>query len=168
MPGVGDLILAADVNTLIAATYQRPRVKLAQTTGQSFASGTTVPVTFDVELADTHNYHSTVSNTSRVTPTKAGVYLCIGTLTLVAATTTTSVHGLIGKNGTGVDGSFRHRPNNTNVNGSVLVVAEVDVNGTTDFIELLGVQVDSGAAARLAATTVGQRPSLEVVYVRDL
>lgn len=55
-------------------------VSLWKSANQSYSSGAGVNATFDSELFDTHGYHSTSTNTDRITiPSgKAGYYLIIG------------------------------------------------------------------------------------------
>lgn len=165
--GAGQLAAAADILALQDGMAGSHRCEVVQTVTQSFASGSTVSVLFDTELSDADGWHSTSSNTDRVTPNKAGTYLVIGALHFAAATTTTSVHALVAKNGTAVDPSHRHKPANANQLSTSEVVATVQVNGSTDYISLLGVQVDSGAAARGTAVFSAQRCYLHVIFLHS-
>jgi hypothetical protein len=49
--------------------------RLYQSTGQSIANNAWVTLLFDSEAEDTDDYHSTVTNTERLTVPSAGVYL---------------------------------------------------------------------------------------------
>lgn len=165
--GAGQLAAAADILAMQDGMAGSHRCELVQTVAQSYTSGSSVAVTFDTEISDADGWHSTSSNTERVTPNKAGTYLVIAGLHFAAATTTTSVHALIGKNGTAVDTSHRQKPNNTSQTSTAEVVGTVTVNGTTDYITLIGVQVDSGAAARNTNVTSAQRPYLHVIFLHS-
>ena len=74
---------------------------LTKSTAQSIASGTETIVTYDTEVFDTDGFHSTVTNTGRITiPTgKAGKYLF--TAQLMIDSSTFQTQGVLRKNGSG-------------------------------------------------------------------
>src|SRR6266496_1428791 len=117
---VGEVATASNIdnNTVTAVGFllAPPRVQLRQTVVQSLANNTHPAITFDTEDIDSDNAHSTVTNTSRVTPVTTGWWRCSGAV------------GYAG-----------------NALGIPAVTRDIFVNGTTDFIELFGFQ-DSGAA----------------------
>lgn len=169
-PFAGDPIRATDVSTFAQYTTTKPLVKLVQQAAQSCTSGTTTAVTFAAgsEEIDTNNFHDTTTNNTRITPTVAGYYSFEGSAWFAAATTTTSVHVLIAKNGTNVDPSNRAKPANANQTSSSHTTTLLSINGTGDFVELKVVQVDSGAAARNTEISTGQHCTLIARFERPL
>lgn len=72
----GEIVTAAFMNTNIRDPggffLSWPVCELRQTIAQSLASASFVPITFDTEEVDTDGWHSTVTNTDRITPQTAG------------------------------------------------------------------------------------------------
>ncbi len=164
----GEVIAASDIANLV----NRPTVKLTQQAAgvQTLASNTQTTITYGAgsEDIDSHTFHDTVTNNSRVTPSVAGWYRATSTLWLAGATTTTSMWTAIAKNGVLVLLN-RARPDAAVASApSVQVTTLVSCNGSTDYIEHVALQVDSGAAGRLTVTGVGSSCTLEVVYERPL
>lgn len=113
---------------------------------QIIAQNTPTALNFDAEVVDALNFHSTVSNTSRITPTVAGRYQCFGG---VAWNTNNSavVNNKYAtcqfrKNGSQVLGSSPYGPvllYQTAFAAPIsFTVATILVNGTTDYIQLWG------------------------------
>lgn len=111
---------------------------------QIISQNTPTALNFDAEVVDTLNFHSTVSNRSRITPTVAGRYQCFGG---VAWNTNNSsvVNNKYAtcqfrKNGTQVLGSSPYGPvllyQTAFAAPMSFTVATILVNGTTDYIEL--------------------------------
>lgn len=71
---------------------------LRKSADQNISNGSITAVTWDTETADTNSYHSTSSNTSRITIPTNGKYLLTYTLAL-AANATAQRYAWIGKNG---------------------------------------------------------------------
>jgi hypothetical protein len=162
----GDKAFWSDVANLV----NKPMCRLTQQAAgvQSLASNVQVAITFGAgsEDYDSLNFHDTVTNNSRVTPNVAGWYRATGMLWLAGATTTTSFWAAIAKNGTLIQLN-RIRPDaavGTAPSAQVTTLAQM--NGSTDYLEMIGLQVDSGAAARSTVTGVGTNCTLEVEYVR--
>lgn len=68
----GQIITAADMNRALRGGPERPTCILRRTAALTVATGTQVLATWDVEDLDTHGWHSTSVNTSRITPNVAG------------------------------------------------------------------------------------------------
>jgi hypothetical protein len=85
--------------TATAATYVGCALNIS-TSGQSIATNTGTSILFDTEVIDTDGFHSTSSNTDRITiPSgKAGKYLCTVAITMSANSTGARVVNLA-KNG---------------------------------------------------------------------
>jgi hypothetical protein len=68
----GSVLTAAELNQFNNVTF------LSGTNAQLIANGVITDVTFGAgtEVLDVSNWHSTTTNTARITPTIAGYYLC--------------------------------------------------------------------------------------------
>lgn len=151
----------------IADAIRPPCVRLIQQLSQSLTSGANAAITFGAgsEDIDTHNYHDTAANTSRITPLKAGRYRVVGTVNMAASTTITILTAFIGKNGVAVQPFLRTKPGAANTTCAVLVSAVVEMNGTTDYVELYGNQTTSGATAVSTQASGGVNSVLELEYI---
>ena len=107
--GSNNQVLTADSSTATGLKWATPAVatptfvgcSLTKSAAQSIASGTETIVTYDTEVFDTDGFHSTVTNTGRITiPTgKAGKYLF--TAQLMIDSSTFQTQGVLRKNGSG-------------------------------------------------------------------
>jgi hypothetical protein len=171
MVATGGKVLSADFNTLVTLTLQRPLVRLIQQAAQSIPNTADTALTFGAgsEDIDTHGFHDTGTNTSRITPTVAGYYQLYGVVWWGNASDITSYHAGIGKNGsvaarqrtlalTGVGATTR------SINAAAMLAA----NGSTDYFELFGQQTRSPNAS--LSTNVGGTFSsmFECIYLRPL
>lgn len=159
---VGDDILAAHLNMLL----NKPIVKLSQQTAQSIpngGAGTAVTFGAGSEEMDTHNYHDTVTNISRVTPQIAGYYECAGTYS-TSASAPTAMTAVIAVNGTAIPPLIRNTPGTSSQAKSMAVYATALLNGTTDYVELLVTQTSGGAVNSQAGG--GLNSVLEVKFDR--
>lgn len=120
-------------------------VSLYSSVNVSAANNTQTVFTFDSELFDTDNFHSTSSNTGRITiPTgKAGYYLISGTLVWVASSTGYRSLTLT-KNGTSsllaLDNGSPNSTYQTFLNGTVIANLAVG-----DYVTIDGTQSSGGA-----------------------
>lgn len=120
-------------------------VSLYSSVNVSAANNTQTVFTFDSELFDTDNFHSTSSNTGRITiPTgKAGYYLISGTLVWVASSTGYRSLTLT-KNGTSsllaLDNGSPNGTYQTFLNGTVIANLAVG-----DYVTMDGTQSSGGA-----------------------
>lgn len=146
--------LAEDVDTdvnAILAKLSRLGIRLVQQTGQSLGNGSPTPLTYGSSSEIFHfnngtSWHSTSSNTSRVTPDVAGWYTCVGHLAMAnGATAYTQLVSSIAKNGTRDDPQAVTRPDSGTSGSSASVTVDIYCNGTTDYIEHLGTQISSGS-----------------------
>lgn len=134
----------------------RPSVSLVQISGQSIANTTNTAITFTGEIVDTHGWHSTSVNTTRVTPTVAGYYLCIGQVAWTA-NTTGDRSCKFRKNGSALDGAPYGSAAALNgaafLHGTVSAMAVIQCNGATDYIELWATQNSGGALSTVYVST---------------
>lgn len=149
----------------VADAIRPPLVRLVQQAAQSLTSGVAAAITFGAgsEEIDTHNFHDTVTNNTRITPTKAGYYRLTGQVNIVAGTALVQILGLLRKNGANVDPLMPWRPDAaSNAATCAIVTAMVSMNGTTDYVELICQQNSGGAINTNAAA--GQRSVFELEY----
>jgi hypothetical protein len=142
-----------------------PICMLKQIAVQSVANATNTAITFTDEIVDTLGWHSTSTNTSRITPTVAGWYMVQGKVTF-GTSTAGGRNASIWKNGVAIDGSAGYITMGS-LNGSESIhtsLTMVYVNGTTDYIELYVIQNSGGAVN--TATAVAEISSLTAMLVR--
>ncbi len=135
----GDIIYARDVN--------RPVTRLVQQAAQSLANSTDTALTFGAgsEDFDLGGWHSETTNNTRITPTIPGYYQVVGTVFLAASSAVTSCIATIAKNGTVQAPRSRMKPGANNLSGTSTVTVTLYLNGTTDYVELIGQQTSGGA-----------------------
>lgn len=172
MPAAGDKVLAADVDDIEEATTGKPIVRLTAQSTQNMTNNTNTAITFGAssEDIDTHGYHDTTSNTSRVTPTKEGYYIVYGVVMFGARADYTNVSAWIRKNGSSnLAGGQRFGPSSASSQvHSPAARAIVACNGTTDYVELVGIQVNAAVATQATNNSSQFSCMLEVTYDRPL
>lgn len=161
----GDIIYWSDV----ADAIRPPVTRLVQQASQSCANAANTAVTFGAgsEEIDTHGFHDTSVNTARITPTKAGRYRVKGTVNMAAQNTVSLLTAFIGKNGASVQPFSRSKPGTVSTS-TVAHDAEaiVELNGTTDYVELYVNQTSGGALSTQASGGVNSVLELEYIGVQ--
>jgi len=152
-----DATVGGDLTVTGTVTAGQPYCLLTNNGVQSIPNSTFTAVTFDTEEADVWGMHSTVSNTSRVTPTVAGTYLVEFDSRFSSIASGTYVLCFVAKNGV----TTARRAGRTGFIAGALTLLDFctgpttfDLNGTTDYIEVL-VWQNSGAANNLGSATDG-------------
>jgi hypothetical protein len=160
----GDVILWSDV----ADAIRPPITRLVQQAVQSLANATNAAITFGAgsEEIDTHSFHDTAVNTSRITPTKPGRYRAVGTVNVASSGAVTILTAFIGKNGLAVQPFARSKPGTAATTTAAAVSAIVEMNGTTDYVELWGNQTSGGALNTQASGGVNSVLELEYLGVQ--
>lgn len=156
----GEIVTAAELNSNVrdAGNFflSWPVFEGRQTVAQSLTNNTSTPITLDTEDIDTDNGHSTVTNTSRYVGATAGRFEVCGKVGFASNATGTRVAWLA-KNGTAINGSGTQV--SAAAGGAVTLLPTprmtVTLNGTTDYVEVLGVQT-SGGALNTDVTTLDQ------------
>ena len=164
-------ILASTINDLIKYGPAKPVCQLEQvTTGTNLPSGTDTELPFIAgsEVFDDDNWHDTATNNTRVTPTTAGRYKVTCHGVIAANLTCTAVNTYIKKNGTVVNRTGNHKPNGTNnvALNSPSLTTYVDMNGTTDYLEMGLQQTSAAAAAQTSNISTSGRSTLIVELER--
>jgi hypothetical protein len=160
----GDIIFWSDV----ADAIRPPITRLVQQAVQSAANATNAAITFGAgsEEIDTHGFHDTAVNPTRITPTKAGRYRAAGTVNMAATGAVTILAAFIGKNGASVQPFVRMKPNATASTPASSATAIVEMNGTTDYVELFVNQTSGGALNTQASGGVNSVLELEYLGVQ--
>lgn len=118
-----------------------------QTSVQTLANVTWTAITMNAEQYDPNGFHSTSSNTSRFTPTVAGEYYCHGMVAFANSTAGDRV-AQFWKNGVQVDSlpfGGAAAANGTGLMGGIaFAMGTVHLNGTTDYVELMGIHSHGG------------------------
>ena len=120
-----------------AGGVNTPAFEAFLSTTQTISHDTETKITFNSEVYDTDGCYDNSTN-YRFTPTTAGKYFVYGNINAYcgAASNTNSVRAIFKKNGTAVKyiiNDFRNNPAKT-IDTKVSFV--VDMNGTSDYLEL--------------------------------
>jgi hypothetical protein len=162
--GAGDIITAADMNRALSGSPEKPMCILRRSTNLTVATAVQTAVPWDVEDLDTHGWHSTSVNTSRITPTVAGWIRFSGQITYGAAAGGPGRRALqFRRNGTTAHWG-ELIPGLAAANLAPFASRDISMNGTTDYIELVAFQ-DSGSSITTADLT---NTFLTAEFVRDL
>ena len=133
------LTVAGGVPTWAAPAATTPTfkgVRLVNSTSQLIANSTTTAVTWNTERIDTDGFHSTVSNTSRITiPTGLGGYYNVFGSFIIKKGAATSVEIFLYKNGSSIGNAIVSVPSTT-VNFTQLYYTAFLSLAATDYIEL--------------------------------
>ena len=165
MVAAGDEIVAADITEIEDLTIRKPLVRMVQTVAQSIPDATVTAMTFTTEDIDTHGFHDTVTNNTRITPNVAGYYTIRGAYFSAAPTTLVDFDCSLRKNG-----STSLAPGNRGNAGGIVqsqaCATLVSFNGSTDYVELMAQQNSSGAV--LSNVSVRFSSVFEAIFERSL
>jgi hypothetical protein len=122
---------------------------------QTVSDGVTTKVTFDTEIFDTNGYYDNSTN-YRFTPLVAGKYFIYSSALVYGTGDLESGKIVYYKNGTEVRQSWMDPANSSNAinQASVVLNAVVDMNGSSDYIEIF-TNVQSGVGQILSSDTQG-------------
>lgn len=126
---------------------KRPRMKFADvnhSTTQSINNNTWTSALFNTETLDPEGWHSTVTNTSRVTVAEAGLYSISGGFRIPSVATGNLVGGMLAVNGaqlldTGNSFGSATGAEHINVHTQIVLAAN-------DYVEMQALQVSGGSA----------------------
>lgn len=137
----GDIIYAADLNTLLNA----PIGRIVASGTQVLADNTQVAVQFSgTDDIDTHGFHNPASNNTRITPTVAGYYRFTGMAFFEGQTTPGTIDASFRLNGsTNLAPAWRGPGSTLSMSGPTTVLQLM--NGSTDYVELMARQDSAGA-----------------------
>lgn len=163
--GVGQIVDDTDWTGIANKTYTKAIGRITRPTTQALADNTVVAIPFTAEDYDTDAIHSTVTNTTRITPTRAGYYRFIGSAIFSAQATPVFSDWFFRQNGTDQLPGAGRLPGQTSAFGGV-AFATMDFNGTTDYMEFCMRQDSVGADDTNSTTPF--IPVVEWEFVRDL
>lgn len=169
----GGITYSTDLILLQGYTSARPLVRLIQQASQTFTHGTNNALTFGAssEDIDTHLYHDTSTNNTRITPTNGApaYWRATGTVSMAASSALNILAAFIGKNGSSVQPLVRTKPvAATSTTCSVTVTAIVQLNGSTDYVELYGNQSSTGSVSLATQASGGVNSVFELEFLRPL
>lgn len=144
--GPGQIADDEDFSAIEQSSSGRPIGRLVAVGTQALADNTDVAITFSAEDYDTDGFHSTSSNTSRITPNLPGYYKFKGTVYFAPQTTPVVSEARFRKNASSNLAPADRKAGQT-VAFSLYTEVTIDFNGTTDYIELIGKQDSAGASA---------------------
>jgi len=119
-----------------------PVGRLLQQSGQSITNNSATALTFGSgsENIDTHNFHDTVTNNTRVTPNIPGYYRLTGSVNFPASTFS-QILIVVRKNGANYTPQTIYRPDAaTSGSAQVATTVTAQANGSTDFFEVFVTQ----------------------------
>jgi hypothetical protein len=163
----GQVVTAAQLNGSPGGTWGpfvlgRPDVRVRQTVAQSIPNNTWTDLAFDTEDVDPDLWHSTVTNTARLTPQTAGRISLIGAGVAFAGNVTGRRGVRWALNGSPLNGTDVLVPAGSS--GTFAVGARgdrVDVNGSTDYLTVQVYQDSGGALSTSVAADVQPAASAE-------
>ena len=177
-PSTGDLAVTTDTGNvyqrfnsswnLVMEGPESPRVgqvvlRARNTSAVSFpGDATDTNVTWQTEDWDIFSFHSTSSNTSRITPNIPGKYTFNGAVVFNQDNSGYRAARWY-KNGSVVNGSESRIDAVTGASSAVVArPTTIECNGSSDYVELRGIQNSGGSLS--SNTTNTQQSSVEVTY----
>ncbi len=172
MPAGGDRILASDATLLEEYTIRKPLVRLIAQTAQSLAHNTQTAIQYGTssESIDTHGWHDTSVNNTRITVQFAG-YFTIRVHTHMATasgTNYTQVTASIAVNGTRVDPQFFMRPDAASNSGATAASFTLIQLAAGDYVEHFASQTNGTSSAQNTSASAGFRSVMELVFERPI
>lgn len=150
----GEVVTAAMFNEQIRDNenflWAPPRCRVYKSAAQSIADNTVTAITFDTEQYDNDGMHSTSTNTSRITPVRPGYYTFFATV-VWAHSAQTGAAALYRQSFFRLNGATQLTNtiiSNVTTSGVVtteLTELDLQLNGTTDYVELMVKQNTSAA-----------------------
>jgi hypothetical protein len=167
--GNQDTSIASNTSRL-TALEANPMCKLSQNTAQTITNNSPTPITFTgVEEYDPTGMHDPASNTSRITPTKAGWYLITGAVPFPSRTDWTMLMCYALKGGNALNPAGRiGLAGSTNNLQMVSFTTFAPFNGSTEYVELVASAQNAAAASFQPVISGGTQASLAVMWVRGL
>jgi hypothetical protein len=144
----GQVLTAAELNAGL------PTCVLTNTS-VSLINGTQQQVPFTVEMTDLNNWHSTTTNTERITPNIAGTYLVTAQINDVSGSVTRALIEIY-KNGAPLSGTPRVMTDTPGTIDDFNAVGFVTMNGTTDYLTVnaLVTGANKTATVQFSATRI--------------
>lgn len=162
--------LDARMSALEGFTTGKPIGMIVQVATQSLSNNVGAALQFAAaDIIDTHAQHDIVTNNTRITPNVAGYYRFFGVLYHAGRTDFTARSCWFQKNGS-VNSPFGDRQDNlvNSVNVALATETMQSMNGTTDYVEFMALQANTGAASVLTQNSTQFASGVMWEYVRGL
>lgn len=159
--------LAEAIDTDVNLLANGGSCRIAQTVANTgITDNTAFGVTFTgTDILDPRGWHNPASNSSRITPDRAGWYDVRGCVVFGGQTDYNNVEAYFRKNGTtAIEGANMITPSAVASTLCLPVVALVQFNGTTDYLELMGRMDRSGNGTGSTAVSAQRTSFFEVLY----
>lgn len=164
--GAGQRPTEYDFGQFTKGSFGRPAGRIIASGTQALADNTVVAITFTgADELDTDGFHNPSSNPTRVTPNVAGWYRVTGSVWFAALTTPVRTAAYLRKNGGAASAPSSEDAASTRVHNRSITQL-MSFNGTTDYVELLGLQDSAGA--NNTNQSGGSSCCLEWEFVRNL
>lgn len=166
----GQIIEDVDFTNIVLGSSGKPAGRILASGTQSIPHSAYTAILLATEEIDTHNFHSTSVNTSRVTPTIPGLYRFNGWVCMAGRTDWTSIEATLRLNaGTPAAPSDKQAPDRAS-NPTIMhgTSALIPCDGVADYVEIVQRQVNVAAVASSTAQSVHLTSCLEWEYVRGL
>ena len=131
---------------------------ILENTSQSIPNNTNTAVAFASEVLDPLNWHNNATNNTRVTPNIAGFYLVTMQMNDIQGAGLTRAALSLQKNGAEL--TVRIRMDTSGEEDDFAVPGYVQCNGTSDYLEMVVLQVNSGGSSR----TITARFTVQFVH----
>lgn len=181
-PYDGQIAVTRDTDALYVyngSTWAQPKSpfipvgRIVASGTQSLTDNTATAIAFSgTDVIDTHAQHNPASNNSRVTPNVAGYYEFRGAVAFGARDDYNDVDAYIRKNGTDAQApAWRsgYFTDSGNTLGAQVIIAGtgaiVEMNGSTDYVELIGIQNNIANAAVATNQSSQYSSALEWKYI---
>ncbi len=167
----GQIIEDEDFASISASSDEKPIGRVTASGTQSLTHNTYIGINMAIEEIDTHGFHSTTVNTSRVTPTVPGYYRFTGSVAHAGRTDYVFIETTIRVNGgTPIAPTTRDRVPLADAATTMCQIASaiVECDGVTDYVEVVGRQLNGASAAQVTAQSVHLSSSLEWEFLRGL
>ena len=122
--------------------FNNPAFHVYETSSQTVTTNTYTKATLDEELYDSNNNFAS----SRFTPTVAGKYFIYGNMHLDGSSYPTYTETAIYKNGSAIARNFTAQ-SSANIYGNKVISTTVDMNGSSDYVELWGKVTQGGTCS---------------------
>jgi len=143
MVAAGGIIYASDINRALRGGAERPLCIVRRATMPYAIANNGAVIPWDVETKDTHGWHDTVTNSSRITPNVAGWIEFEALITWAASSATGRRAVAFRKNGSTTVYSTIIVGTTTG-NTATYGATEFEMNGTTDYVEVFAYQNSGG------------------------
>lgn len=164
----GAPIYASTINDIITTQMNRPMTRLALGANQSLTNNTATDITFGsgTEVRDDRGWHSTSSNTNRITPDLPGRYLCVAN-GYFASNATGDRRVYIAKNGS-LSGVWAREIANGANGLTVIATGVYELNGSSDYVGMQALQSSGGSLNLQGTGDTTFSTTFEVVYLGGL